>query len=110
MKRKQFIKIVDTLIERLEKGEELYSCNEIDTMCLGSLSIQSGMRTAYEKVMGQYGYIPVGFISNEEFQTLDLHTYSALNKERRARRITALALFKEWILRSGEYRGFDYEE
>jgi hypothetical protein len=110
MKRKQFVKIVDTLIARLEKNEPMYTCNEIDTLCLGSLSLESDMRVAYEKIMGLHGKIPVGFIDPIDFDELDLHQYSALNIERKSRRIIALSLFREWILRSGDYKGFNYEE
>jgi hypothetical protein len=118
MKRKQFVKIVDTLIARLEKNEPMYTCNEIDTICLGSLSIESDMRVAYEKIMGLHGQIPVGFIDPIEFDELDLQQYSALSRERnsalsrerKSRRIIALSLFREWILRSGDYKGFNYEK
>ena len=108
MTRKQFVTIIDTLIGRLEKGEEIYTCNEIDKACLGHIGMDSGMRVAYENLMGEYaGYIPVGFHSNVGY--VEPYNYKQSQAAQAARRVTALTLFKASVLRSGEYRGFEYE-
>lgn len=110
MTRKQFITIIDTIISRLEKGEQLYTCNEIDIACVGRFG-ESDMREAYENLMGEWkGIIPVGFYSNKEYEFSDLITYNNQNYERSARRVTALSLFKESMLKSGDYKGFEYEK
>ena len=109
MTRNQFITIIDTLISRLEKGEEMYTCNEIDNACLGRSGIESDMRVAYANLMGEYaGYIPVGFISNVGYQP-DFYNYKQAQADQAARRIAALSLFKASVLRSGDYKGFEYE-
>ena len=111
MTRKKFITIIDKIISRLEKGEQLYTCNEIDDMCRDGLGIESDMRVAYENLMGEWkGIIPVGFYSNKEYEFSDLITYNNQNHERSVRRITALSLFKESMLKSGDYKGFEYEK
>ena len=111
MTRKQFITIIDKIISRLEKGEQLYTCNEIDDLCLGGLGIESDMRVAYENLMGEWkGIIPTGFLSNKEYVFSELISYDKLNHERSVRRITALSLFKESMLKSGDYKGFEYEK
>ena len=110
MTRKQFVTIIDTIINRLEKGENLYTCNEIDDLCLGIHCGQSDMRAAYENLMGEWkGIIPVGFYSNKEYVFSELISYTKINHERSARRVTALSLFKESTLKSGDYKGFEYE-
>ena len=103
MTRKQFVTIIDTIINRLEKGENLYTCNEIDELCLGIYFSQSDMRVAYENLIGEHaGYIPVGFHSNSDY-------FEPYNSAKAARRVTALSLFKESTLQSGDYKGFEYE-
>jgi hypothetical protein len=109
MTRKQFITIIDTLVSRLEKGEEMYTCNEIDDICLGGLGIESDMRAAYENLMGEKkGYIPVGFVSNVGYG--EPCSYRQAQADKAARRVSALSLFKESVLRSEDYKGFKYEK